>query len=207
MFDSLEDAVGFSKQQNDGGIPLFRWESQLIPHSDPPQYEDVEWVQIINRADPKTIIESPVRDDHRKKYAAQYEAWKKGEEAPLNGIPLKEFPQMTPADIANCHKCHIRTVEELAEFPDGQIERLGGRGYSLKNAAKKFIEYRQGPSVEDLMQRIAELESKVGDSTGSNTKRSARNKPTKAKRSNKQRARPSGKSVSDTKDSGKEVSD
>lgn len=208
MFDSLEEAIAFGKgNKDDGGIPMFRWEAVLEPRSDPPIYNDVVWVTIINRGDPKNIIERKKRPEDETRWPKQWEAFLAGEDAPLEGVPLKEFPALTPADIKNCHSNQIRTVEELAKFPDGIIKNLGGRGYSMKAAAVKFLEYREGPSTDELLARIAELEKKLGDSTDNTTKRSNGNKSTKAKRGGKQRSRPSWKGVSDSEDGGEPPSD
>lgn len=203
MFDSLEDAIRAGKnEKNDGGIPLFRHEAVLIPHSDPPEYENAVYVKILNKGDPKNIIDRPKRKEDETRWPDHWKAFLEGTEAPLDGIPLKEFPALTPADIMNCQKCNIRTVEELADFPDGQIERLGGRGYSMKKAANKFIEYRKGPDIDELKRRIAELESKGGNGTGSNTKRGTGNKPAKSRKRNSRRAKSGGKDATDSEHGG-----
>ena len=80
---------------------------------------------------------------------------------------------MSPADIANCHRYHIRTVEDLSVYPDGQLRNLGGRGVSLKNEAVKYLEYRSGPDIEALNKRIDELEKKLGDTKRDVPKRAA----------------------------------
>ena len=205
MFDTLEDAINFGKNDTDGGIPLFRYEAVQIPHSDPPEYENKVYVTIMNRGDEKTIIERPKRKEDEKRWPRHWQAFLNDTEAPVEGTPLKEFPALTPADIANLKQKHIDTVEQLAEFPDGQIDQLGGRGYAMKKAAKNFIEYRSGPSVEDLKQKIAELEAKIGDSTGSNTKRSTGNKSAKSGKRNRGRPKSSGKNAADSKHGGKEA--
>ena len=205
MFDSFQQAVDFNKQ-NDGGIPLFKYEAVMIPNSEPPKYEDVAWVTIMNRGDAKTIIERAKRPEDEKRWPEQWKAFLAGEEAPLNGIPLKEFPAMTPASIATCHSVHVRTVEELADYPDGQIKNLGQRGYALKKAATEFIEYRK-TDVSGLLARIAELEKHLGDSITDNPERCTGSKPSKAKRGNGRKSKPRRKGVSDTKDSGSKTSE
>lgn len=182
MFDSIDEAINFGKQkQNDGGLPFFRWESILNKKTD--EYEDVAWVMIVNKGDSKSIIEREKRPEDEKRWPEYWKAFVAGDEAPLDGIPLKEFPAMTPADIANCQRYHIRTVEDLAAYPDGQLKNIGGRAVALKQAAAKFIEYRQGPDIDSLKNRIEELEKLVGNNTENVPKRAAGDRVSKPKHS------------------------
>ena len=166
MFESIQEAIEFAKDKNDGGIPLFRYEPVEVKNSDPVEYEDVPWVQIINKGDPKSIIERPKRPEDEQRWPEHWKAFIEGGEAPLHGIPLKEFPMLTPADIATCHRYYIRTVEDLADYPDGQLKNIGSRGTSLKQKAVKFLEYRKGPDIEAMQKRISELEKQIGNNTG-----------------------------------------
>ena len=196
MFDSIDDAINFGKQkQNDGGLPFFRWESVLNKKTD--EYEDVPFVMIINKGDPKSILDEPVLESHKTRWPEYWKAFMEGNEAPLEGIPLKEWPECTPAFIANCHRHHIRTVEDMSVYPDSQLKNLGGLSVSMKKKACKYLEYRQGPDVEELKQHIAEqdiriaeqdkrteaLEKLVGNNTGNVPKRAARDGVSKPKHS------------------------
>ena len=174
MFESIDDAINFANNKtNDGGIPMFRYEAVEVVHSDPVEYEDVVMVTIINKGDPKSIIERPKRKEDEKRWPTHWKAFVEGTEAPLEGIPLKEFPALTPAEIATCQRYHVRTVEDLADYPDVQLKNLGGRGVSMKQKAIKFLSYRNGDTKE-LLDRIAELEKRLGDNTGDVSERSER---------------------------------
>ena len=136
-------------------------------------YEDIAMVTIVLKGDPKSVIEREKRPEDEKRWPNYWEAFQKGTEVPLEGIPLKEFPALTPADIATCHRYHIRTVEDLADYPDVQLKNLGSRGTSLKQKAVKFIEYRQGPDIAELKAQIERLEKLVGDNISNVPKRAA----------------------------------
>jgi hypothetical protein len=218
MFDSLQDAIdlGNKKKQDDGGVPVFelRATPKANRRSKDVEYEDVIWVTIFNKGDPKNIQERPLREADKKRWPQHWEAYCKNEEPPINGVPLEDFPQITPAERMRCKQLHIRTVEDLVALPDAQLEALGGRCRQLQKAAREYIAYREGRQITDLEdenkelqeqlkaleKRLEELES--GNSTSSNTKRRTGNKSTKAKRSNGRRAGPSGKSVPDSEDGG-----
>jgi hypothetical protein len=185
MFDNIQDAIDFAKDKNDGGIPLFRYEAVEVPNSDPVAYEDTVMVSIVNKGDPKSIIERPKRPEDEKRWPEHWKAFVEGTEAPLEGIPLKEFPMLTPADIATCQRYHVRTVEDLADYPDVQLKNLGSRGTSMKKEAAKFLEYRKGPDIDALKQRIEELEKQVGDTKDDLPKRTAGNRVSKSKHDNR----------------------
>jgi len=173
MFESVDEAINFAKDTKDGGIPLFHWEAIEVRNSDPVSYEDIAMVTIVLKGDPKSIIEREKRPEDEKRWPDYWKAFLEGTEVPLQGIPLKEFPALTPADIATCHRYHIRTVEDLADYPDVQLKNLGSRGTSLKLKAVKFIEYRQGPDIAELKAQIERLEKLVGDNISNVPKRAA----------------------------------
>lgn len=173
MFDNIEDAINFSKDKNDGGIPLFHYEGIEVKGTDPVEYENVCMVTIINKGDPKTIIERYKWSSDEKRWPEHWKAFKDGTEVPLDGIPIKEFPLLTPADIMTCQRYHIRTVEDLADYPDVQLKNIGSRGTSLKKEANKFLEYRKGPDIQGMKERIEELEKQIGNNTGNVSKRTA----------------------------------
>lgn len=221
MFASLEEAValGNNKNKDDGGVPVFELRAMPIENkrSKEVKYEDVVWVTIFNKGDPKNIIERPMREADKERWPQHWAAYLANEEPPINGIPLEDFPQITPAERMRCKQLHIRTVEDLVALPDSQLESLGGRGRALQKGAREYIAYREGIQITDLEdenkelkeqmkaleKRLEELES--GNSTTGNTKRRAGNKPAKAKRSNSRRAGSSGKGVSDSEHGGEET--
>ena len=218
MFNSLEEAIqlGDRKNQNDGGVPVFELKAMPVTdrNSKEDKYEDVVWVTIFNKGDPKNIIERPMREEDKKRWPQHWEAYKNNEEPPIDGIPLEDFPQITPAERMRCKQLHIRSVEDLTKIPDTQLDQLGGRGRQLVKAAREYIAYREGVKVSDLQDEIEDLKETIkalqkdmdsGNSTGSNTKRSAGNKPTKASSGNGRRTGSRGKGASASKDSGAEA--
>ena len=70
-----------------------------------------------------------------------YQAWKKGEEAPVNGTPLFAWPGL-PREIADALKgLGIVTVEDMANFPDDRLGRMPFRDMrSWKSRALRFVE-------------------------------------------------------------------
>lgn len=187
MFGSLEEAMELAdakkQRENDGGVPVFYKKAVSFKDSrGNVDWRDEIWVKIFNKGDPKNIMERGKRDEDEKRWPAHWKAFLDNEEPDIDGIPLSDFPNITPAEREKCKALHIRSVEELANYPDGQLTNLGGRGHTLKNKAKEFIEFKEGTLVQSLQDRIAELEKQLNESnsTGNRSKRRARSKSTKS---------------------------
>lgn len=69
-----------------------------------------------------------------------YEAWKAGKDIPVNGIDLKNWPGVTPAQLKNCQALNIRTVEDLSTCDADALRRLGMGGVALKDKAISYLE-------------------------------------------------------------------
>jgi hypothetical protein len=70
-----------------------------------------------------------------------YEAWKKNQEAPVDGTPLDAWPGVTPQQVKIMHGYHLRTVEDFATAPGGTIIKMGIPGaLQLQARAQRFLE-------------------------------------------------------------------
>lgn len=74
-----------------------------------------------------------------KDYKNAYEAWKNGQELPLDGIPIKGWGVASPAQQETLIKMHILTVEQLAAVTHEGISRIGMGGVDLKNKADAWL--------------------------------------------------------------------
>ena len=68
-----------------------------------------------------------------------YEAWKKGEEIPIDGTPVKTWQAISPAQAKTIVAAGILTVEDLAGCNDEGLRRLGMGGRDLINRAKSWV--------------------------------------------------------------------
>lgn len=82
-----------------------------------------------------------------------YEKWKKGEDMDVEGIPLKNWPAISPGQLRSCLDMHLQTVEALSHASDDAIERLGMGGYNLRQRARDFLE----SSISGSMKLSGEL--------------------------------------------------
>lgn len=92
-------------------------------------------------------------------YRAAYDAWKLGLELPLEGIPIKGWAVMSPAQQANVIGANIRTVEDLAQINDEAIRRIGMGGLELRDKAIAWLKSAKATGFS--AQEIATLQSKA----------------------------------------------
>ncbi|WP_448206489.1 hypothetical protein [Azospirillum sp. sgz302134] len=109
-----------------------------------------------------------------------YDAWKEGQEPPVDGTPLAAATCFTPAEVKQAQAAGVRSIEDLAAFPDGQLGRLGMGGRKLKDkaaawlashndtgriaeelAALKVTAQQLADAVTDRDEKIKELEAQI----------------------------------------------
>lgn len=68
-----------------------------------------------------------------------YERWKRNEEIPLHGTPIKGWPVISPAQMKNLIAINILTVEDLAAVNDEGKRRIGMGAQDLCDKAKAWL--------------------------------------------------------------------
>lgn len=120
-----------------------------------PVYEDREFVELITPGNTKSIPVEEVTDDHKRQFHREYDAWKAGQERPVEGMPLSEWPQVSGSTVLNLNSMHIRTVEELAAVDDGVLQVLGTGARELREKAKAWLASARGE--QPLQAAVAEI--------------------------------------------------
>jgi hypothetical protein len=107
----------------------------------PPGSRDVmvhnvdEWFKGLHRS----VRESRMPQAWLERYKESYEHWKRGEEIPVNGTPIKGWGVISPAQAKNLIGLNILTVEDLAKLNDEGIRRIGMGGVDLKHKATAWL--------------------------------------------------------------------
>lgn len=85
-------------------------------------------------------------------YKECYEHWLKGEEAPLKGTPIKDWPPISPAQRTNLAAIRVYTVEDLANANEDTIRLLGMGGRELVKKAENWLRAssEQGKITEEI---------------------------------------------------------
>lgn len=94
-------------------------------------------------------------------YTDAYEKWKKGEEVPVHGTSLKNWPPLTPAQLRNVLNAGISTVEDLALANDQVLANIGMNAHMLKQMAASWVADNKAPgeSARLLQEALVRLEA------------------------------------------------
>lgn len=152
-------------------------------------FEDKEMVRVITPGNMKSIPVLPVTEEHKRRWSAQYAAFKSGHEQPVTGTPLDQVAFLTPAAVKHLQAMNVKTVEDLAGVSDAVLQNLplGGREYRTKAAAfldsakgNALVEHEKAGRIaaeqerdmlksqmQDLATRLAAVEEKASAAIGS----------------------------------------
>lgn len=88
-----------------------------------------------------------------------WEAWKGGQEAPLNGTPLAVWPGVTTEQGDILRQFGLRTVEEVAAMTDGIVTKIPlPSARDIKANAQRFLESAdQNRTAERLEEKDREM--------------------------------------------------
>ena len=81
-----------------------------------------------------------VNDEMRERWAAQYAAWKAGQDQETaGGMPLEKWPGVDVAQVEELRAAKVRTVEHLAGMSDANLAKLGPGWRPLRQAAQDWL--------------------------------------------------------------------
>ena len=144
-FDALE------MRDKPAVAPIRFWIEYEPAHDDPAKiiaHEKVEWAKKGSSNGSTTVMK--IR--HLKLDSVlwpviqpAYEAWKKNQEAPLEGTPLDAWPGVTPQQVKVMRDYHLRSVEDFAQAPDSTLMKMNFPGIrEMQGRAKAFLQAAQG---------------------------------------------------------------
>jgi len=123
-----------------------------------------------------------------------YDAWKEGREAPVNGMDLKNWPGVTPAQLKMCQGNNIRTVEDLSQANADSLRRMGMGSVALKDKAISYLESagvnKNSEEVSALKIEMAALKAAIERRDAQIEKLMARDDDDEADEAPKRRGRP-----------------
>lgn len=126
-------------------------------------YREVDYIRIMTPGDKLCVIERPVDEIDRRRFAARYEKWKAGAGDAIQGTPLSSLPNMTPSKVEEYKFFNIHTVEALAEAPDNVGQKFFGFNED-KRRARAFLEVAKGNApFEKMEQELEARDSKIAE--------------------------------------------
>lgn len=134
-----------------------------------PRFQDMEHVRLQVAGDQNNVPVLPVDEAIKQRFATQYARWKANrEDKHFDGTPLRDWPLLSPAQIAEFNANHILSVEQLAEIADTYVTRIhDGRVWRkkaqdfLKLAKDSGLVMKQAVEIERQNEKIAELTKTV----------------------------------------------
>lgn len=93
-------------------------------------------------------------------YKQAYQAFKENREAPEHGIPLADWPGVTPAQVNMLQDIGIRTVEHMAEATEEALNYIGMGARALKAKAQAYLDAAKdgGKTSEELAALRTQIE-------------------------------------------------
>lgn len=119
-----------------------------------PVYEQREFIRIIVPGDSTNIIERLVNEQDRNDFPRQYDRFKKGQAAVIEGTPLTMWPVVNKSQVKECEYHEIRSVEQLAQASDSVCNRMGMGYMELRNKARAWLAAAKDASI--VTQQAAE---------------------------------------------------
>lgn len=141
--------------------------------SDAKGWEGKPFVRIVIPGDKNTIIEQPVRDDHKARFPRQwlYFQMKQNEHdtAPI-GTSLEQWMADDPENLSRgwieeLHILKFVTVEQVATASDLQLQKVGMGGVGLREKAKNYLAQKNrsetANELENTKKQLAELQAQM----------------------------------------------
>lgn len=159
------DVEAYRRQQSGvdpdkGLLVTFRHEAKEVDG----KFENIPYINIWMGKN--STIDRPVTEEDKVRFEDRWKAFEKGEE-PVDGMPIKEVPFATAANVAACRSEQIYTVEQLIETPDQRLQRA--HLVNFKYMCRDMWESRKDNAhvqklrdeLEKANQKIAALEEKM----------------------------------------------
>lgn len=139
-----------------------------------PVFRDAEYVEVRHPGAMHSIPCVRVKQIHKDTWPDYYRAFKEGREVPLEGFPLEEWAPISRGICETMKSMGLRTVEDLANIPDVNVQRLGAIYHSLKIKAVRFLKEHNSEQAQinnlkeenkTLIERLEKLEASISEST------------------------------------------
>lgn len=173
MFADLSRGASLSpalEPQNLPAIHPVEFWTDYQPRGDG-QYDPVDWVRWVKKGqiNGATTEDKVARVEKHNKAAwsvlqPYYEAWKKKEDAPVNGTPLDACPFVTREQVKVLAGFHLKSAEDVASLEDSALSRIGIPGVrALQQKARAFVEAQKGQAIvaEAMASRDALIEQQA----------------------------------------------
>ena len=155
-----------------------------------PKFKETPYVMIMVPGDKGSVIRRPIRTRQHPKhdnnrFHNEYVAFLADEKAPIEGLPIEEWPQVTKSQVMELKHFGIKTVEHLAGLTDTNAQKFMGV-FDLRNKARTYIEASQSDApfqklhaeidhrndqITDLMATVNAMKDELAELKGGKKKK------------------------------------
>ena len=128
-----------------------------------PIFKEFDFVRICVPGDNLTEIDTYANDSHRARFPRQWAHYQNqvGNQEQIIGTPIEQWPLVTRSQAEELKGIKFRTVEDVANCSDQQLQRIGmiaGMSpHSFREKAKAFLNLANDSA--EISQREAELQA------------------------------------------------
>lgn len=135
-------------------------------------YKDVPFIRIHIPGDKTTVVDQPVREDHKERFVRQwlYFQMKSNEGAEVYGTTLAKWNADEPKEFDKFQMEELQilkyqTVEQVATSTDSQLQRVGMSGFALRERARTYLakqnQTASSSALEDAKKQLEILKEQV----------------------------------------------
>ena len=103
-------------------------------------HEDVPYIRIQHPGERDQVIERPVKEDDKRRFAARWRAFEEGREQITDGIPIDMLYPSHPAIADNLRSYGVHTIEQAAKMSSHAMDSIGMGAQEIQNRAKDYLE-------------------------------------------------------------------
>lgn len=147
-----------------------------------PIYEDRVMVRIQSPGDMLNIVEREMNESHKRRFPRQWAHFEAStsDSAVLDGTPVEQWALLNRSQVEELRAMKFRTVEQIANASDTQLQSIGMGGFGLRIKAQAFLEQakdsalverqaaelaRRDEEINRLKQQMAQIAAQVSAQT------------------------------------------
>lgn len=134
-------------------------------------YKEKPFVRIIVPGDKTSVVDQPVRDDHKRRFPRQWLHFQmQNNNAEVIGVPLIQWVKDDPENFSDMQMAELQifkfqTVEQVATASDGQLQRIGMGAVGLREHARRYLSVKNQSSsqteIEHTKRELAEVKEQM----------------------------------------------
>lgn len=133
-----------------------------------PIFQDVDYIEIFTPGNQLNIIDTPVREEHKRRFPIQWAAYQNahGGDQRETGTPMSQWTFISAAQAEELKALKFFTVENIANASDAMIANIGMVGgmapMALRERARAYLAAAQGTAqVQHDAQENAQLKAQL----------------------------------------------